>query len=58
MVTSEDIQATRSNIRKKVQTWKKENPEWDTSDSMNYLESKVSKNTYKSYRAILPLFLH
>ena len=58
MVISEEVKEIRAKIRKDISKWKEENPEWDTSDSMKYLESKVSPNTFKSYRAILPLFCH
>ena len=58
MVISEEVKVSRAKIRKEISKWKEENPDWDTSDSMKYLESKVSSNTFKSYRAILPLFCH
>ena len=58
MVVSEEVKAIRSKIRKDITNWKNENPSWNTSDSIMYLESKISINTYKSYKAILPLFLH
>jgi len=58
MVISEEVKETRAKIRKDISKWKEENLDWDTSESMKYLESKVSPNTFKSYRAILPLFCH
>jgi len=58
MALSEEVKAVRSKIRKDITKWKKEHPGWDTSESIQYLEAKVSENTYKSYKAILPLFLH
>ncbi len=58
MVVSEEVKEIRAKIRKDISSWKAENSDWDTSDSMKYLENKVSLNTYKSYRAILPLFCH
>jgi len=48
----------RSLIRKAVTKWKNENPNWVSSESMTYLESKVSPNTFTSYKSILPLFCH
>ena len=49
---------TRSVIRKNVTKWKTENPDWASSESMTYLENKVSPNTFTSYKSILPLFCH
>jgi integrase len=48
----------RSIIRKAVKKWKNENPNWISSESMTYLETKVSPNTFTSYKSILPLFCH
>jgi len=58
MVISEEVKEIRSKIRKAVSKWKEENPDWDTSESMKYLGSKVSSNTFRSYRAILPIYCH
>ena len=58
MLSSEEVKKIRSKIRKDISKWKNENPNWDTSDSMKYLETKVSTNTFKSYKSILPLFCH
>jgi len=58
MAVPEKVKEVRAKIRKDIATWKSENPDWGTSESMKYLENKVSVNTYKSYRAILPLFCH
>ena len=58
MAISEEVKAIRSQIRKNVSKWKEEHPDWDTSESMKCLESKVSSNTFRSYRAILPLYCH
>ncbi len=58
MAISEEVKTIRAQIRKNVSKWKEEHPDWDTSESMKYLESKVSSNTFRSYRAILPLYCH
>lgn len=58
MAISEEVKEIRAKIRKDISNWKEETPDWDTSDSMKYLESKVSPNTFRSYRAILPLYCH
>jgi integrase len=58
MADSEESKKLRSKIRQDINKWKRENPDWDISESMKYLESKVSPNTYKSYKSILPLFCH
>ena len=58
MADNEEAKKIRSNIRRNIKKWKQENPDWDYSESMKYLESKVSDNTYKNYKSILPLFCH
>ena len=62
MINSEEAKAikseARSLIRKAVTKWKNENPDWASSESMTYLESKVNPNTFTSYKSILPLFCY
>ena len=58
MVDSEEAKVIKSKIRKAVSKWKTDNPDWEKSESMKHLESKVSPNTFKNYRSILPLFCH
>ena len=56
MVESEGVKKVRAQIRKAVSKWKSENPDWENSETMKHLESKVSPNTYTNYKSLLPLF--
>lgn len=58
MTYNDEANEIRSKIRKDIKKWKQENPNWDSSESMKYLKSKISANTYKNYKSILPLYCH
>jgi integrase len=56
MVESEEVRQVRAQIRKKIAKWETENPDWENSEPMIHLKSKVSPNTYTNYKSLLPLF--
>ena len=46
MFDMEEIEVKKSQLRKTVNKWKKEHPDWVTSEPMRLIESKVEKGTF------------
>jgi hypothetical protein len=42
----EEIEAKKAHLRKKVNQWKKEHPDWDESEAMKLIKSKVEDGTF------------
>ena len=54
----EEIEVKKSQLRKTVNQWKKNHPDWDESEPMRLIESKVEKGTFIGYKTVLPIFCY
>ena len=54
----EEIESTQSQLRKKINQWKKDHPNWDESEPMKLIESKVEEGTFIGYKTVLPIFCY
>jgi len=54
----EEIEASKAQLRKKVNQWKKEHPDWDESKAMKVIKSKVEDGTFTGYKTVLPIFCY
>ena len=54
----EEIEAKKSQLRRKVNQWKKEHPDWDDSEAMKVVKSKVEDGTFIGYMTVLPIFCY
>ena len=52
----EESQKQKSELRKKINVWKKEHPEWLNSEAMETAKSKINDRTWEGYVSILPIF--
>ena len=51
-----EIEEKRSELRKAVKQWKKENPFWEDSDSIQTVKSRVDEGTFENYKTVIPMF--
>ena len=54
----EEIEVKKSQLRKDVNKWKKDHTDWDLSESMKVIESKVEEGTFTGYKTVLPIFCY
>jgi len=54
----EEIEVKKSQLRKTVNQWKKDHPDWDESEPMKLIESKVEEGTFIGYKTVLPIFCY
>lgn len=52
------IEEKRSELRKAVNHWKKENPFWEDSESIQTVKSMVDKGTFGNYKTVIPMFCY
>ena len=47
----EEIESKKSQLRKTINQWKMDHPDWDKSEPMKVIESKVEEGTFTGYNA-------
>lgn len=53
----EEATSKKAELREAVNHWKEQNPDWEDTEPINFLRSKVEKGTYTGYKSVLPVFL-
>lgn len=53
-----DKEKVQQQLRTEVDKWKAEHPEWETAESLEEVERRVSTKTFHGYRSILPIFFY
>jgi len=54
----EEATSKKAELREAVNQWKQWNPDWENSEPMNVLRSKIEKGAYPGYKSVLPVFLY
>ena len=54
----EEATSKKAELREAVNQWKQRNPDWEDTEPMNVLRSKIDKGTYTGYKSVLPVFLY
>ena len=58
MFDMEEIEVKKSQLRKTINQWKKDHPDWDKSEPMKVIETKVEGGTFTGYKTVLPIFCY
>jgi len=53
-----EIEEKRSELRKAVNHWKKENPFWEDSESVQTVKLMVDEGTFGNYKTVMPMFCY
>ncbi len=53
MLDVEEATSKKAELREAVNQWKRQNPDWEDTEPMNVLRSKVEKRTYTGYKSVL-----
>ena len=53
----EEATRKKAELRELVNQWKQRNPDWEDTEPLNVLRSKIEKGTYTGYKSVLPVFL-
>ena len=54
----EESRKKKRDLRKKVNAWKKANPDWRTGEAMETAKGKLTPRTWQGYTSVLPIFCY
>lgn len=54
----EEAEAKRALMKEAVNQWKKDHPDWEDSEAMKLVQSKVEGRTFTGYKSIIPIFCY